>query len=1210
MNNQTIVFKAWAGLLLVSGGLSARAATYTWQGDTNANFTDGANWVENSWAQWEEYVFNNNVVSGSINPDTFHGWGNLHLNSGLTQDIVIGSGQPVIMSSAWFPGVSGAINIAADSRDLTINTSYLSVSGLTWNIGSGRTFTLNGALQDWNGTASVAKQGAGTVVLAGNNTFAGQTDIQAGTLLATSSTALGVGGHNGATMTFIQDGATLALQGGISLDEHFHVWGSGVGGLGAVRSISGNNALTNAPGGGAGYALRSNTTVGVDAGTLTMSGFYQASGTWGLTKIGAGTLTLTAPNTYTGATLVSAGVVNVAAQNSMQNSAVTINNGGVLNTTVDWGTGWDNGSGMGAITVNAGGILRTSAVANTFRNGLNLNGGTVEATGGTNFNWGQYVVESTVTVGGSSTSTISADLRFRDTSTVNVGVTGDPSGVDLLMSGKVGHINNVAWGYMNKTGSGTLKISGPTEIGGITVSAGKLILEDAGADWSANATGLNNNSQVEVSVPSGSRTLQVGVYGSGSLVKTGAGTLTLTSVNSYTGGTTVNAGTLVLAANSGQARVAGVLTVNSGATVETTGDGTGLGFFDQLTTLNVNGGTATSAGVMHVWNITGGVNLTGSTLQSNSGVSSPSGSQLEWNRTGVTTLASATTSTIGGRINIRGDNGYTTVDLTVADGAAATDLAITAAITEAAGGRGIAKHGPGTMVLSGNNSYSGATTVNEGLVIVQNGNGIGNLSDVTLNNSSQLRLDANESVGSLAGSATSTVNIQGHTLQLGSQLGNATATYDGTISGTGSLLRRGSGTQTLTGNNSFSGSVTVQDGGTLSVPSVAASGNQPLGTGTGNIGLDGSGGGATLAITGAGSYNLPATRGLALSGSGGILDVAAGTLNMTAGITGASNSAHFTKAGTGTFNFSGSGSWSGNFTVSGGTFNLTGGASIPGVGVTSVSGALNINTTGSVQTSSLDILSGGAVSLDAGTLRVGGGGLGVTGRSIDNAGGSFTWGNGTLAVYTTGTGEAGLTDRADMGGSPSGPAVKEGNYLSVAGSLSAAAGSTLDLGSTYLSNGLRYNQLNVDGNLTLNDSTLNIGLSPYFLRPNTPDSVSVGDWGTMVLAYAEGTLAGTFAQLGGKTVIPGISNDGIGWTQLADIVYTGGGSPFDPSTLNLNEWVIEYRDGSGGNGFNFTQSPGGAVLLHYKVAGSVPEPASAGLLVAGTLLLRALRRRR
>ena len=53
--------------------------------------------------------------------------------------------------------------------------------------------------------------------------------------------------------------------------------------------------------------------------------------------------------------------------------------------------------------------------------------------------------------------------------------------------------------------------------------------------------------------------------------------------------------------------------------------------------------------------------------------------------------------------------------------------------------------------------------------------------------------------------------------------------------------------------------------------------------------------------------------------------------------------------------------------------------------------------------------------------------------------------------------------------------------------------------------------------------------------------------------------------------------------------------------------MIEYRTGAG-PGFNFVQA-GGAILLHYKVSGSVPEPASAGLLIAGALLLRALRRR-
>jgi fibronectin-binding autotransporter adhesin len=268
---------------LTSLAVGAQAATYNWQGDTNANFTDGANWVENSWSQWDDYRFGTDVVNGAVTINGYFGIGSLSLQSGLTQDIVLTSSnpQPVIMSTAIANSGLALISIATDSRDLTINGEYIASTGVTWDVGSGRTLNMTGQLKDWFATASLVKQGAGTAVLAGSNTYAGQTNIQGGTLLVTNSTGLGPGGHNGATMTFIQDGATLALQGGVSLDEHFHVWGAGVSSLGAVRSISGNNALTNAPGGAAGYALRSNTTVGVDADTLTVSGFYQEAGTWG-----------------------------------------------------------------------------------------------------------------------------------------------------------------------------------------------------------------------------------------------------------------------------------------------------------------------------------------------------------------------------------------------------------------------------------------------------------------------------------------------------------------------------------------------------------------------------------------------------------------------------------------------------------------------------------------------------------------------------------------------------------------------------------------------------------------------------------------------------------------------------------------------------------------------------------------------------------------
>ena len=56
----------------------------------------------------------------------------------------------------------------------------------------------------------------------------------------------------------------------------------------------------NNSGSGPGFSIDSNTTIGVDADTLTVTGFYETGGSFGLTKVGAGTLVLTQASTYTG----------------------------------------------------------------------------------------------------------------------------------------------------------------------------------------------------------------------------------------------------------------------------------------------------------------------------------------------------------------------------------------------------------------------------------------------------------------------------------------------------------------------------------------------------------------------------------------------------------------------------------------------------------------------------------------------------------------------------------------------------------------------------------------------------------------------------------------------------------------------------------------------------------------------------------------------
>ncbi|MCB1131771.1 MAG: autotransporter-associated beta strand repeat-containing protein, partial [Verrucomicrobiae bacterium] len=211
-------------------------------------------------------------------------------------------------------------------------------------------------------------------------------------------------------------------------------------------------------------------------------------------------------------------------------------------------------------------------------------------------------------------------------------------------------------------------------------------------------------------------TIGLDLAGTGALTKSGSGTLTLTAVSNYTGGTIVDDGKLVLASGNanGTGRIRGALTVNASGTVETTGDSTGLGWVDQISSVNINGGAVTSPGAMHIWNISGGITMTGGLLQSNNGTSDPNGPQLEWNRTNLTTLASTNTATIAGRIRMRNEGGYPGITFTVADGPATTDLLVSAAITEASAGLGITKAGAGTMKLAGANTFTGTTAVNEG----------------------------------------------------------------------------------------------------------------------------------------------------------------------------------------------------------------------------------------------------------------------------------------------------------------------------------------------------------------------------------------------------------------------------------------------------------------------------------------------------------------
>ena len=743
--------------------------TLTWQGDTSTDFDTASNYLENAWVEWTDYVFDSNAVNGSINVDETRGWGNLTLASGLTTDISIGGPNVIHMAPArlneWAaPSLGGTITIAADSRDLGIGNRVLIAGELTANVGAGRSFSITGSLEDWSGvgTASLRKQGAGTAILSGANSYSGVTDITAGTLLAANNTALGSGGHRGDTMTYIRSGATLALQGGISLDEHFHVWGAGVGGLGAVRSISGNNALTNAPAGGPGFNLRSNTIIGVDADTLTVSGFYDfEGGGYGLTKVGAGTLVLSRASSHTGGTTVSEGTV-ISGGGGVAQGAVTLAAGATLATTSASSTGlaalyYNNAAidqaniaSLPALLGHFGANPTTPSLVNT-ASSMNFAGDgsgfpAPYQSGAANFE-----------------AFYSGKLHISTPGTYTFNTSSD-DGSMLFINGQVVVTNNFFQGVTTRSGSIALgvgmhdiviaynqggggyglnaQISGPDNTNMVDLNTGNVnITPDLVVGSLAGAgnvalttgnliTGIDNRDSVFTGL----------ISGPGSVTKFGSGVLTLSGANPYTGTTSIHRGTLKLQGAAFSA-TAQAYSIASGAVLNLDGN---TGVASGTTTLAGNGTLLLSGGSLS--NDTGsGYNLhielgSGALLDIRAGASMTNGG---WQNTDWTDNRC--------RLNVDGtldlwDGGAVRVDALTGDGLitknhpgnSPTELRVgvdggsgsfSGTITNAASLVALVKTGSGTQTLSGTTSYGGSTTVEAGTLRLGNGTSPTNLAD-------------------------------------------------------------------------------------------------------------------------------------------------------------------------------------------------------------------------------------------------------------------------------------------------------------------------------------------------------------------------------------------------------------------------------------------------------------------------------------------------
>ncbi|MCX5677099.1 MAG: autotransporter-associated beta strand repeat-containing protein, partial [Planctomycetota bacterium] len=374
-----------------------------------------------------------------------------------------------------------------------------------------------------SGTVSLTKAGtgAGSLILYGN-TYTGPTVIASGRMKVNTYAALG----SPAAGTTVMNGATLELGSiGANMFEPVTLSGTGVSSSGALRGTA--TCVFNGP-----ITLAGDTRINADSGTtLTLtpsnepiSGNYNLTfggagnfvvytisiGTGTLTKDGTGILTLSSGYAYWGATTISEGTLRLGAANAIPSgSNVTVQGG----STLDIGA---YGTSAGTVTLADGTI--TGTTSGLTGSAYDVRKGTISAHLG-----GSGGITKTT----ADTVTLAAANNYTGATTVSAGT---------LLLGANGAI---------PTGSSvTVQGGGTLDIGAYGASAGTVQLLDGTINGTTGVMILNGT---DYQVRKG--TISAHLVGTGELTKTTADTVTLSAANSYTGKTTISAGTLRLGAD-------------------------------------------------------------------------------------------------------------------------------------------------------------------------------------------------------------------------------------------------------------------------------------------------------------------------------------------------------------------------------------------------------------------------------------------------------------------------------------------------------------------------------------------------------------------------------------------------------------------------------------------------------------------------------------